>query len=819
MPERATYFDFDLLLERAGTGYRSRVVASPAGEATNDFTLPFAPLELENLVLRLGAATRVLRRLDSSQVEAAKTFGERLYDAVFDGDVRSCFDGSIEAAERQDTGLRIRLRLAGVPELANLPWEYLYLKSQNRFVALSVRTPIVRYVDLPQPPRTLVVTLPVSVLVMISSPSDFPTLDVEREWTNLTTALAPLERQGGVRVERMDDATVEQLQRRLRRSTYNVFHYVGHGGFDSSTQDGVLVLEDDRGRGHPTSAQYLGTLLHDHDPLRLAVLNACDGARTSATDPFAGTAQTLVQQGVPAVVAMQFAISDDAAITLARSFYEAVADGYPIDSALTEARKSILSQGNDVEWGTPVLYLRSGDGRVFDVDRTKAAEAPSPQLDTPVVPPSPEPTPSSSRRLAWVRQPGWPALALVLLVPIAWYLTATIAEWRTHDGKTTTTTTLRAPESRDASTKPETPTRPESAGTEPSLRQRAEAGDPKAQFDLAGLYINGGDGVNVDSAVAADWFRKAADKGHVGAQAMLGALYANGQGVAYDRAEAARWLRKAAEGGIATAQYDLGILLASGDGVAKNWPEALRWFQKAAEQGDAGAQTKVGEAYANGANGSGSPQDFGAAMELFRTAAAQGDAEAEYNIGVLYAKGQGVEENQAQAATWYRKAAEHGNVEGQRALGVALMAGAGVAKDPAEAATWFRKAAERGDVIAQGAVGMMYFDDQWPSADAADAMRWLRRSAEQGYVFAQSTLGRAYVLGRGVPKDRAEAAKWLRKAADQDDTGAQMMLGVLYVDGAGVPRNEAEGVKLLRQAARKGETTAQSELRRLGKTW
>src|SRR3954463_10066004 len=47
--------------------------------------------------------------------------------------------------------------------------------------------------------------------------------------------------------------------------------------------------------------------LRDLRSLRLAVLNSCEGARNSRTDPFAGTATTLVRQGsVPAVVAMQF---------------------------------------------------------------------------------------------------------------------------------------------------------------------------------------------------------------------------------------------------------------------------------------------------------------------------------------------------------------------------------------------------------------------------------------------------------------------------------------------------------------------------------
>jgi len=146
-------------------------------------------------------------------------------------------------------------------------------------------------------------------------------------------------------------------------------------------------METDEKRGRAVGGSDLGVLLHDERTLRLVVLNACEGARTSRTDPFAGTAQSLVQQGLPAVIGMQFEISDAAAITFSREFYSAVADGYPVDAALAEARKAIFAEGNPVEWGTPVLYLRAPDGRIFDI------EAVEPTVPAPPVQPTPRPEP------------------------------------------------------------------------------------------------------------------------------------------------------------------------------------------------------------------------------------------------------------------------------------------------------------------------------------------------------------------------------------------------------------------------------------------
>jgi len=254
-----------------------------------------------------------------------------------------------------------------VPELARLPWEYLYNPSRNQFLALSNTTPLVRYLDLPEPDRRLAVKPPMRVLALISSPSDYPALDVEQEWARLRTALANLEQQGTAILERLVEPTLSTLQERLRQSDVHIFHFSGHGTFDEQTADGVLLLENEAKRGQRVPAEYLGTLLHDHRPLRLAILNACEGARSSPINPFVGTAQTLVQQGIPAVIAMQFEVTDTAAITFAQEFYRALAVSYPVDAAVAEARKAIFIQDNALEWGTPVLFMRAPDGIILQM--------------------------------------------------------------------------------------------------------------------------------------------------------------------------------------------------------------------------------------------------------------------------------------------------------------------------------------------------------------------------------------------------------------------------------------------------------------------
>src|SRR6266496_3622180 len=119
------YLDFDLEIKRAADGYCVEV-DSPGGQAAHTLALPFSDLELENFILRFGHIRRGMRRIDSPEFEAAKIFGIRLFGAVFDDDVRDCFQSSLDETLRKGKKLRIRLRLTGVPELADVPWEYLY---------------------------------------------------------------------------------------------------------------------------------------------------------------------------------------------------------------------------------------------------------------------------------------------------------------------------------------------------------------------------------------------------------------------------------------------------------------------------------------------------------------------------------------------------------------------------------------------------------------------------------------------------------------------------------------------------------------------
>ena len=349
------------------------------------------------------------RRIMSDTEAAVQGVGVRLFDATFTGDIRTAYRTSAAVAAERGKGVQIALRL-DAPGLAALPWEALFDSETQAYLCL--KEPLVRHVPAPFSPPALTVTPPLKVLGMISSPAGLPALDVEAERGRLEEALRPHLDSGRVELHWLDDVSWTGVHDKLLEEEWHVLHFIGHGGYDTETDEGVLAFIGRNGRADYIPASRLADLLDEAEPTpRLVVLNSCQSGASGTLDLFSGTAAALAHSGIHAVAAMQYSISDDAAIAFARGFYKALAHGRGIDEAVRSGRIGILglSRGT-LEWITPVLYLRGEDTHLFDI-------APMPEV--PVAPTRPV------RRKAWlvaaaigfVAIGGAVAAALLLLRP------------------------------------------------------------------------------------------------------------------------------------------------------------------------------------------------------------------------------------------------------------------------------------------------------------------------------------------------------------------------------------------------------------------
>lgn len=272
-------------------------------------------------------------------------------------------------------------------------------------------------------------------------------------------------------------------------------------------------------------------------------------------------------------------------------------------------------------------------------------------------------------------------------------------------------------------------------------------------------------------------FRKAAEKGHAGAENALGIALVNGRGVEADPVEGVRWIGKAAEQGLADAQNNLGSIHAAGIGVPKDLATAAAWFRKAAEEGDAQGAYNVAEAYAYG---EGLAQDWPSAIAWYEKASGQGMARADYRLSRIYAEGLGIAADPARGFASLQKAAEAGYPPAAFDLGEAYRIGNGVAVDAAEATRWYRLAATRGHAAAQFFLALGLAQE----SQFAESAEWLGRAAEQGHPDAQYMMGLflAEGLGGGAP-DPDKAVEWYRKAAAQGQRDAITALETSSADG------------------------------------
>ncbi|HEY0511780.1 MAG TPA: CHAT domain-containing protein [Thermoanaerobaculia bacterium] len=371
--------DFAVDIESAaGGGYRVRA-SSPQAEAESltrfDFDLERLKAGLSFRVSGALPGTQARDLANSAGAPAASPdlmeMGRNLFAALFAGEVGVLYGSAWSAALAADQGLRIRLHLRPrTPELAGLtkiPWEILFDERAGGFPCLNPLSPVIRHLDLPRPVERVPFRMPLRVLVVAANPAGLSALDLKGEQDGIRASRR-------VRVQVLEGRGPEDLRRELCRGEnqggYQIVHFMGHGLSDAD--QGSLVFATEEGRARTVTGNELSQIAQGSPALGLALLNACHSAadpKGSGADPLAGVAGSLVRGGLPAVVGMQFAISDRAALTFSRVLYERLAEGDPIEVAVSEARLAIyLADSSSSDWVAPVLFMRGSDRRIEEED-------------------------------------------------------------------------------------------------------------------------------------------------------------------------------------------------------------------------------------------------------------------------------------------------------------------------------------------------------------------------------------------------------------------------------------------------------------------
>jgi len=349
------YIDFDLHIGASG-----EVVAySNEGQATDRISTQ--PPNDINLALKLIK----LRQIDA---ELLKDIGISLYNWLFPNSIHTHFHQTEAVARRDKAKLRLRLRIEPAT-IASLPLEFTYRSTGGYFLATNPDTVFSRYLNLPLPPdRVRRRQGSLHLLAIIADPTDQVRLNPDEWEAIIMEALAKPLAEKKITLRTVKQATRKDISNALREQKPDIVQFIGHGIY----QDGkgyIALVDQNTGKTWLVDDELFANLFMGYDDhLGLVSMATCESAQSNNPQGFLGITPQLVQRGgIPAVVAMQYAVRIETAKVFLEEFYTSVAARKPIDWAVQQARNAISLEFklDNREFATPVLYMRAKDGNVF----------------------------------------------------------------------------------------------------------------------------------------------------------------------------------------------------------------------------------------------------------------------------------------------------------------------------------------------------------------------------------------------------------------------------------------------------------------------
>ena len=291
------YEDFQVLVDE-NNNIR---VSSSQGDEPGRLNLDINKINLTLKLIESGATNKDL----------FKALGSELYQTLFPNQINARFHATIASAQEKKKSVRLRL-IFDSPQLASLPWEFLYDEGTDIFLGNNTHTVLSRYIDVPLAKREIKsASLPLKVLLVISSPSNLNKLDATGEENLIREALKKQIDTNKIELDVLTEATTSNIRQKLREKSYNVFHFIGHGDFKDN--QGSIFLVDEYGQSKSLDDENFANFFLGNNHLGLVILNCCKGGRISSNQAMKGTVSNLVRRGIPAAVAMQYTILDSTA--------------------------------------------------------------------------------------------------------------------------------------------------------------------------------------------------------------------------------------------------------------------------------------------------------------------------------------------------------------------------------------------------------------------------------------------------------------------------------------------------------------------------
>ncbi len=370
------------------------------------------------------------------------------------------------------------------------------------------------------------------------------------------------------------------------------------------------------------------------------------------------------------------------------------------------------------------------------------------------------------------------------------------------------------------------------------LQDQAEKGSKSAILELGNNYYYGRLGLEKDTSMAVQWWRRGADANNRQCMFNLANLYIRGDGVERNEDEALKLYKKAADFGLVQANINAALLLDR----KEDYESAIRYFQEATIIKDYRAMSRLAEYYEQGLGGpkrvldavdlykqsaqAGNPNaqlkmaeyanspeypsvyDPKEAIRWLMLSADNGNSEAESKVAYLYQNGIGVRKDNEIAVQWFARAARKNYTPAQVALGNCYSVGSGVSADLEKAYTWYEKAARLEDPAGLYNAGVCHIRGLGTEVDIERGIDYYQQAAEAGYAQALYVLGVMYEDGEFFEQDITKAIVYYQKAAVQNHVDSLYELGRIYLEGKYMKKNVGQAEVMLKKAAELGSRDA-----------
>lgn len=305
---------------------------------------------------------------------------------------------------------------------------------------------------------------------------------------------------------------------------------------------------------------------------------------------------------------------------------------------------------------------------------------------------------------------------------------------------------------------------------------------------------------------AANYYRQAAERNHVGAMLAFARCLECGLGVESDPEAALVWESRARAASSAAAFMRYGDRLKAGRLMSRDEKKAEEIFHHAqvlARQLPDSSEEKawvLGRCLLLGLGEMEAPDEVQGAVWLERAAKA-GVPEAQFLFGAELVAGNRLPKNAAAGRLWLERASTRGFGPALCRLAACMESGVGGKRDVPHALKLVRESEAQKVPEAVYLLGLWTDSGLIPGGEVK-SMAYFQQAADAEEPHAQFFLSRCAFLGQKLERNPETGLKWLQRAAMNDFPEAQFRLGMEYFEGRHIPKNEEEAVRWFELASR-----------------